>query len=81
MDTSTGLPRKLGWTVALWALALLQVIIISLQAWMATEIVAQGVKISRIEGRLGVGMIYQEPITGVVMGNNRYSIPIDSQIP
>ncbi len=53
-DTDLGLPRKLGWTIALWALALLQLIIIALQGFLVSATVDQGRRIARIEGRLGI---------------------------
>lgn len=53
-DTETGLPRKLGWTVAFWALTLLQMIIIALLGFLITATIDQGRRIARIEGRMGI---------------------------
>lgn len=54
LDTPTGLPKKLGWTVAVWALGLLQLIIIALLTFLLRSSIEQGQHLANIEGRLGI---------------------------
>jgi hypothetical protein len=78
LDTNTGLPRKLGWTVAIWAMIVLQFMIVSLQAFLITSTIDQGRRIARIEGKLGIsaeasqGIHYAFSWDGVMNGSNRF---------
>lgn len=59
LDTETGLPRKLGWKVAFWALAALQVVAIAYLGQIQGRLDGMSAKqtealerIARIEGKL-----------------------------
>jgi hypothetical protein len=86
LDTNTGLPRKLGWTIAIWALGLLQVMIIALLGALISASIQQGKDIAVIKGHLGIAQIpieqkhYIDWNNASIFGANQFG-PIYKEIP
>lgn len=54
LDTDTGLPRKLGWRVAIWALGLLQALALGCSLYLLKGLDDVKTRLARIEGRLSM---------------------------
>lgn len=53
-DTTTGLPRKLGWKVAIWMMGLMQLIAIAYLSHIQRALDDMNTRLSRVEGKMNM---------------------------
>ena len=65
LDTDTGLPRKLGWKVAFWAIGILQFIAVVGIGFVWKSVDEMKTRVARMEGRMGINVQATAPSVAV----------------